>query len=84
MAGYTELTGGPGRRTQHDTLVRPQHRGHRLGIALQVANLRELKTRLPEAGVIHTWTAEANGPMLAVTIASGSPGGSTRTLGLPA
>ena len=66
LAGYTELTGGPGRLTQHDTLVRPEHRGHGLGIALKVANLRELKTRLPEAGVIHTWTAEANGPMLAV------------------
>jgi GNAT superfamily N-acetyltransferase len=69
LAGYTELTGKPQqpeRLDQHDTLVRPEHRGHRLGLALKIANLRELRTRFPGPATIHTWNAEANGPMIAV------------------
>jgi GNAT superfamily N-acetyltransferase len=69
LAGYTELTGSPrqsGRLNQHDTLVRPEHRGHRLGLALKLANLTELQSRHPEAATIHTWNAEANHPMIAV------------------
>jgi GNAT superfamily N-acetyltransferase len=69
LAGYTELTGKPQqpeRLDQHDTLVRPEHRGHRLGIALKLQNLRELHTRFPGPATIHTWNAEANHAMIAV------------------
>jgi GNAT superfamily N-acetyltransferase len=69
LAGYTELTGSPrqpGRLNQRDTLVRPEHRGHRLGLALKLTNLRALQSRLPDPARIHTWNAEANHPMIAV------------------
>lgn len=69
LAGYTELTGSrqqPGRLDQHDTLVRREHRGHRLGLALKLANLRALQSRTVEPATVHTWNAEANAPMIAV------------------
>jgi GNAT superfamily N-acetyltransferase len=69
LAGYTELTGSPrrpGRIDQRDTLVHPDHRGHRLGLALKLTNLEALRARTEEPAVIHTWNAEANAPMIAV------------------
>lgn len=69
LAGYTELTGKPeqpGQLNQHDTLVRPEHRGHGLGRALKMANLHELHERHKGPATIHTWNAEANHPMIAV------------------
>jgi GNAT superfamily N-acetyltransferase len=69
LAGYTELTGKPQqpeRLDQHDTLVRPEHRGHRLGLALKIANLRALQARTTTPATIHTSNAETNAPMIAV------------------
>jgi GNAT superfamily N-acetyltransferase len=69
LAGYTRLAGSaqqPGRLDQGDTLVRTEHRGHRLGLALKLANLRALQTRTTEQATIHTWNAEANAAMIAV------------------
>jgi len=69
LAGYTELTGKPqqpDRLDQHDTLVRPEHRGHRLGLALKIANLQALQTRTSQPATIHTSNAETNAPMIAV------------------
>jgi GNAT superfamily N-acetyltransferase len=69
LAGYTELTGKPqhpDRLDQHDTLVRPEHRGHRLGLALKTANLQALQARTSHLAKIHTWNAETNAPMIAV------------------
>lgn len=69
LAGYTELKGSrqqPGRLDQRDTLVRPEHRGHRLGLALKLANLRALQSRTTAPATVHTWNAEANAPMIAV------------------
>lgn len=51
---------------QGGTLVLTAHRGHRLGTALKVANLRALLRVHPERRVIHTYTAPENGPMNAV------------------
>jgi GNAT superfamily N-acetyltransferase len=69
LAGYTELTGKPqqpDRLDQHDTLVRPEHRGHRLGLALKIANLQALQARTSKPATIHTSNAETNAPMIAV------------------
>lgn len=56
----------PGRVFQWGTLVRPAHRGHRLGMAVKVANLRLLQRERPEATVVITWNAEVNDHMVAV------------------
>jgi len=45
---------------QDDTLVMPEHRGHRLGAALKTANYADL----PDAvRLVHTWTAPSNTAM---------------------
>ena len=69
LAGFTQLTGSsqqPGRLDQRDTLVRTEHRGHRLGLALKVANLRALQSSTVQPATIHTWNAESNALMIAV------------------
>ena len=45
---------------QDDTLVMPEHRGHRLGAALKAANYAALPTHI---GLVHTWTAPSNTAM---------------------
>ncbi|MGH3498597.1 MAG: GNAT family N-acetyltransferase [Nocardioidaceae bacterium] len=55
-----------GKVTQADTLVVPQHRGHRLGLAMKVANLRRMQDALPEATYVGTWNAEVNDAMVRV------------------
>ena len=56
---------------QWDTLVLPEHRGHRLGLALKVANLQETAERFPDRTAIETWNAVQNGPMVAVNLELG-------------
>jgi GNAT superfamily N-acetyltransferase len=56
---------------QHDTLVDPAHRGHRLGTLIKVANLEHALTRVPRLRMLMTWNAEANAPMIAVNEAMG-------------
>jgi GNAT superfamily N-acetyltransferase len=56
---------------QGDTMVLPEHRGHRLGLALKVANLRTMTAAQPRRRAVHTWNAEENGPMVAVNDAMG-------------
>ena len=56
---------------QEDTIVLPEHRGHRLGMLLKIANLRRLAADYPHIERIYTWNATENGPMLAINVALG-------------
>ena len=56
----------PGEAMQDDTVVARAHRGHRLGVAMKLANLRILQAEHPDRRLLHTWVAEDNAPMLAV------------------
>lgn len=69
LAAYTQMggaTGNPERLYQWDTLVRPGHRGRRLGMGVKIPNLRSLQAELDHPAVLHTWNAVSNGPMIAV------------------
>ncbi len=48
-----------------------EHRGHRLGMLLKVANLQELAHYAPEAPLVFTFNAEENRHMLNVNEAVG-------------
>jgi GNAT superfamily N-acetyltransferase len=68
-AGLTEVLvteHAPGHGMQGGTLVLPGHRGHRLGLALKVANQRAVVQRFPDCGSLHTWNAGVNAQMNAV------------------
>ncbi|MEO6532038.1 MAG: GNAT family N-acetyltransferase [Pseudolysinimonas sp.] len=56
---------------QWDTIVLSEHRGHRLGMLLKVANLELLAQDAPGHPSVLTWNAEENRPMLAVNEAVG-------------
>ncbi len=56
---------------QDDTIVRRDHRGHRLGMLVKSEMLRYLATQRPGARRIHTWNAEENSHMLAINVALG-------------
>jgi GNAT superfamily N-acetyltransferase len=69
LAGFTMLSIPPevGRAvTQQDTLVRREHRGHRLGMLLKTANLVALERDFPGHPAVTTFNAEENRPMLDV------------------
>lgn len=51
---------------QWGTLVRPDHRGHRLGLATKVANHRALQAAGAPAAEIVTWNAGVNAHMIGV------------------
>ncbi|MBS2939295.1 GNAT family N-acetyltransferase [Nocardioides sp. J2M5] len=61
----------PGRAYQWGTLVHAAHRGHRLGIAVKVANLRLLQRERPDIVRLTTYNAEVNAHMVAVNEALG-------------
>jgi GNAT superfamily N-acetyltransferase len=61
----------PGFGDQWETIVLPEHRGHRLGALLKVANLRQALKYEPDLAAVHTWNADSNAPMLAVNMAMG-------------
>ena len=72
--GFTELdvsTESDRPAEQMDTLVLREHRGHRLGMLLKLANLRELEARFPGCALVETVNAEENLPMLEVNDALG-------------
>jgi GNAT superfamily N-acetyltransferase len=69
VVAYTNFgvnTEGSPRAYQWGTLVRPEHRGHRLGLAVKVANLRQLQRARPDLGQVITWNAEVNTHMIGV------------------
>lgn len=74
LVAYTDIvvtTHDPANAYQWDTLVRPDHRGHRLGMLVKVANLRRLLEQAPAAERVHTWNADSNAHMLAINEAMG-------------
>ena len=54
------------RGMQSGTIVDPSHRGHRLGVAMKVANHRAIRTAHPETRVVFTSNAGVNAAMNAV------------------
>lgn len=72
VVGYTDLVTTvhePDRAYQWGTLVRHDARGHRLGLALKVANLRLLQRSVAGTAEPHrltTWNAEVNASMVGV------------------
>jgi GNAT superfamily N-acetyltransferase/RimJ/RimL family protein N-acetyltransferase len=51
---------------QWNTIVDPDHRGHRLGLATKVANLRNLRREIPGTLRLETWNAIENSRMIAI------------------
>ncbi len=62
VVAHSDLFVLPSSRKAHQmgTLVRRDLRGHRLGTAVKVANLRLLTRRRPDVTEVHTQNAEAN------------------------
>jgi GNAT superfamily N-acetyltransferase len=56
---------------QYGTLVHPDHRGRRLGMAVKCAQLRLLAERFPDRDYIGTSNAEVNEHMVAINVALG-------------
>lgn len=54
------------RAYQWGTLVRTDHRGHRLGLAVKVANLRLLQETHPQITTLVTYNADVNAHMIAI------------------
>ncbi|HZG95657.1 MAG TPA: GNAT family N-acetyltransferase, partial [Mycobacteriales bacterium] len=69
LVAFTELgvpLARPERVYQWDTLVLPEHRGHRLGTLVKIGVLRLIPERVPQARLVSTWNAAVNVPMIAV------------------
>ncbi|MFZ0250290.1 MAG: GNAT family N-acetyltransferase [Acidimicrobiales bacterium] len=69
LVACTELcigAGSPAQAFQMLTVVVPAHRGHRLGLAVKLANLAQLAERAPDVRLIVTGNASVNAPMIAV------------------
>ena len=74
LVAFTEVaitTFDPGLAFQWGTLVRRAHRGHRLGLAVKVANLRLLQEHYPQGQTLSTVNAEVNDHMIAINEALG-------------
>ena len=74
LVGYTELAAPADAARvveQRDTIVLREHRGHRLGLLLKVANLAQLERVLPGRPSVLTFNAEENRHMLDVNEALG-------------
>ncbi len=56
---------------QWDTIVAPEHRGHRLGTLIKVANLGLARAQRPELRAIDTANADSNPYMVAINEAMG-------------
>jgi GNAT superfamily N-acetyltransferase len=74
IVAWTHLVACPSEPTwamQWNTVVDPAHRGHRLGAAIKMANLAQLRHRLRSVERIETGNAEDNEHMLRVNRAMG-------------
>jgi GNAT superfamily N-acetyltransferase len=56
----------PEQAWQMVTVVDPSHRGHRLGLAVKIANLDALARHAPDVRIVVTGNAATNAPMIAV------------------
>jgi GNAT superfamily N-acetyltransferase len=56
---------------QWATIVRPDHRGHRLGLAVKCALTRAVQDHFPDVQYVRTQNAETNAPMVAINEAMG-------------
>ncbi len=61
----------PGMVFQWGTLVHPDHRGHRLGMATKVANLAWVQREAPGRERVYTMNAEVNQQMVGINEALG-------------
>lgn len=69
VVAYTQIVvpaEEPGRCYQWGTLVDPAHRGHRLGVAVKVANLRLLQSACPDLRLVVTFNAAENDHMIGI------------------
>jgi GNAT superfamily N-acetyltransferase/predicted GNAT family N-acyltransferase len=69
VVAYTDLilpSGAPTKVWQWGTLVDRAHRGHRLGMAVKVANLRELQRAHPERTTVGTGNDATNSYMVGI------------------
>jgi GNAT superfamily N-acetyltransferase len=69
LVACTELLIGadtPEQAWQMLTVVHPEQRGHRLGLAIKLANLDQLARRAPGVRLVVTGNAAVNAPMIAV------------------
>lgn len=73
VVAYTQLvvSGDDGNAYQWGTLVRREARGHRLGMAVKLANLRMLQRHDSAARSVHTYNAGVNARMRAINRALG-------------
>lgn len=73
VAGYTELSlpAESASAFQWDTIVLKEHRGHRLGMRVKLANLVLLGRVAPDRTDVYTWNADENEHMLAINVALG-------------
>lgn len=69
LVALTEISvsrDSPAEAWQQLTVVHPDHRGHRLGLAVKLANVDLLAERAPEVRIVRTGNAAVNRPMIAV------------------
>jgi GNAT superfamily N-acetyltransferase len=69
LVAMTELLcadDAPYQSWQMITVVHPEHRGHRLGLAVKLANLDLLTERAPSVRFVETGNASVNTPMIGV------------------
>lgn len=73
LGGYSlvYLAHGSDQVLQDDTLVMPEHRGHRLGLALKLATYAVIAAEHPDRVTMHTWTDPENHAMYATNTAFG-------------
>ena len=74
VVGYNDLVvsaDDPDEVMQWGTLVRREHRGHRLGMAVKVCGLQELALFAPQAKRIQTCNAEQNAHMVGFNVELG-------------
>ena len=74
VAGWTFIQVQPGMEEhawQGITIVDPEHRGHRIGTILKIANHRYARSYRPRLKYVHTWNAEENDFMISINEAVG-------------